>query len=195
MLVRYELVNDPELALLRRRLVRILRVALLVPFLRSTFDNSMPADDVGSYGRDGTTTVSDIVNLRIATLTVTVSTLLLSSAAVVQLVEGLQWHEAFYFIVTTLTTVGFGDITPSTTLGELTVVCLILFGFTLIPLQVAQLNTLFGERKVYLGQKINPRKYKRRTSVLRNMNSNASMIESHVHDVSITKEAPNYPLR
>ena len=24
--------------------------------------------------------------------------------------------------------------------------------------------------------------------------SSASMIESHVHDVSITKEAPNYPL-
>lgn len=152
----------PSLNLLRVfRLVRILRVALLVPFLKSSFNRNMLSEDEGSYGRDGTTTISDIVNLRIATLTVTVSTLLLSSAAIVQIVEGisrsyklrrlhahshlshgafccagLQWHEAFYFIVTTLTTVGFGDITPSTTLGELTVVCLILFGFTLIPLQV-----------------------------------------------------------
>eukprot|EP00958_Prasinococcus_capsulatus_P014824 scaffold1561_cov404-Prasinococcus_capsulatus_cf.AAC.9 len=113
----------PSLNLLRVfRLVRILRVALLVPFLKSSFNRNMLSEDEGSYGRDGTTTISDIVNLRIATLTVTVSTLLLSSAAIVQIVEGLQWHEAFYFIVTTLTTVGFGDITPSTTLGELTVV-------------------------------------------------------------------------
>jgi voltage-gated potassium channel len=39
--------------------------------------------------------------------------------------EGWSVVDAFYFSVTTLTTVGFGDLTPATTLGKLfTVVCI-----------------------------------------------------------------------
>lgn len=41
--------------------------------------------------------------------------------------------------------------------------------------QVAQLNSLFGERKVYLGQKIDVRKYRNQTSsVLRQMSNIAT---------------------
>ncbi|MFQ3584376.1 MAG: ion transporter [Cyanobacteriota bacterium] len=47
--------------------------------------------------------------------------------------------DAFYFSVVTMTTVGFGDITPSSELGRLLTVLMILTGIALIPWQVGDL--------------------------------------------------------
>ncbi|MEN9203579.1 MAG: ion transporter [Thermostichus sp. DG_1_6_bins_120] len=47
--------------------------------------------------------------------------------------------DAFYFSVVTMTTVGFGDLTPSSELGRLLTVLMILTGVALIPWQVGDL--------------------------------------------------------
>lgn len=47
--------------------------------------------------------------------------------------------DAFYFSVVTMTTVGFGDVTPISELGRLLTVLMILTGIALIPWQVGDL--------------------------------------------------------
>ncbi|MGQ4647485.1 ion transporter [Lyngbya aestuarii] len=47
--------------------------------------------------------------------------------------------DAFYFAVVTMTTVGFGDVTPFSEIGKLLTVLMILTGIALIPWQVGDL--------------------------------------------------------
>jgi voltage-gated potassium channel Kch len=59
-----------------------------------------------------------------------------------------DYFTALYFGLTTLTTVGFGDITPITFPGKVVVCASILFGITVIPAQAALLvDTLFEYQK------------------------------------------------
>ncbi len=43
--------------------------------------------------------------------------LLFTSASLVHAVERLPWHDALYFVTTTLTTVGYGDVVVRTMAG------------------------------------------------------------------------------
>lgn len=54
-------------------------------------------------------------------------------------VEGLRWLDSLYFCVVTLTTVGYGDITPKTDLGKLFTIFYLLIGIGIIA---AFLNNL-----------------------------------------------------
>jgi voltage-gated potassium channel len=47
--------------------------------------------------------------------------------------------DAFYFSVVTMTTVGFGDVTPTSEAGRLMTVLMILTGIALIPWQLGDL--------------------------------------------------------
>ena len=53
-----------------------------------------------------------------------------------------NWWIAFYFVVVTIFTVGFGDITPQTTVGQALVILIILTGVVLIPLQAFALGKI-----------------------------------------------------
>ena len=57
---------------------------------------------------------------------------LLSGTIFYTLEEGWSIVDAFYFSVTTLTTVGLGDLAPSTTLGKLFTVIYIFAGLSLV---------------------------------------------------------------
>ena len=47
-------------------------------------------------------------------------------------VEDLSWIDSFYFTVVTLTTVGYGDISPQTTAGKLFTIAYLLIGIGIL---------------------------------------------------------------
>ena len=47
-------------------------------------------------------------------------------------VESLTWLDALYFSTITLTTIGYGDITPKTEIGKLFTIFYVLFGVGII---------------------------------------------------------------
>lgn len=61
--------------------------------------------------------------------------------------EDLSWVDSFYFSVITLTTVGYGDITPQTDGGKIFTSIYVLVGITMLA-AVANylLNSTLGER-------------------------------------------------
>lgn len=70
------------------------------------------------------TSKSDLVveqSVRLQMLKITVALLIVIIAGVIfyHRVEGLSWVDAFYFTAMTLTTVGYGDITPVTNAGKI----------------------------------------------------------------------------
>jgi hypothetical protein len=42
-----------------------------------------------------------------------------AGAAVYHFLEGWDWLDSFYFVVVTLTTIGYGDLVPTTAIGKL----------------------------------------------------------------------------
>lgn len=67
------------------------------------------------------------------------------------LVERIPFHDALYFVTTTLTTVGFGDVVAISAIGKFAVLAMILVGVVLIPVQTSQLYAQLTARRVTLG--------------------------------------------
>jgi voltage-gated potassium channel len=83
--------------------------------------------------------------LEVARVVSSIFTLLFVSSGLIYKVEHLQneklpdFFTALYFGLTTLTTVGFGDIVPVTAEGRLVVSVSILAGIAIIPVQLSSL--------------------------------------------------------
>lgn len=71
------------------RVLRVLRLAVVLPYLQAA----------GIISKDA-------VQLRLASLVITISGLLLTTASIVQVAEKVSWLDALYFVLTTITTVG-----------------------------------------------------------------------------------------
>ncbi|TYZ64091.1 hypothetical protein PybrP1_009118 [[Pythium] brassicae (nom. inval.)] len=56
--------------------------------------------------------------------------------------DSLDFHEALYFVLVTTATIGYGDISPRTTMGQMFVIVLIIGIFTIVPHEVSKLNRL-----------------------------------------------------
>ncbi|SFK15475.1 Ion channel [Brevibacillus centrosporus] len=59
-------------------------------------------------------------------------TTLLSGTIFYATVEGFRWVDAIYFSVTTLTTVGYGDLAPKTDLGKIFTILYLFTGLGII---------------------------------------------------------------
>ena len=80
------------------RALRVVRVALLA--------GEMGAMHASSSGR----LLASAASVRLFQLVASVATLLFTTSAIVNVVERIPFHDALYFVTTTLTTVGFGDV-------------------------------------------------------------------------------------
>jgi potassium channel subfamily K len=64
-------------------------------------------------------------------------------------VEGWEWTDALYFCVVTMTTVGYGDMTPSSDVSKAFTICFILLGLSLVAtslgLMISQVQGTFEE--------------------------------------------------
>lgn len=58
--------------------------------------------------------------------------ILIIGTTVYHYVEGWSWLDSFYFSIITLTTIGYGDFSPQTTLGKLFTILYILIGIGII---------------------------------------------------------------
>lgn len=68
--------------------------------------------------------------------------------------EQLQFHDAFYFVITTMTTVGYGDISPQNYHSRLVIVVFMIVCFTIIPYKLSQITSAFNMRDAYRRQYI-----------------------------------------
>lgn len=66
-------------------------------------------------------------------------------------IEGWSWIKSLYFVVATLTTVGYGDVHPTTEFSRLFTVFFILFGVTIA---VASITVIGGRYLEKRGEKV-----------------------------------------
>ena len=68
-----------------------------------------------------------------------------------------HFHEWVYFIIVTITTVGYGDISPVTTFGQVTTMLMLIFFVVLVPLQTNELLRLISSVSKYARKAYVPR--------------------------------------
>ena len=122
------------------RLLRLLKLQRHIMDVQ-TFEKFQQAVGIYFFGRD---TKIRRYHLQLARVLLSIFTLLTVSAGLIYAAENVvnpaicDIPTAFYFVITTVTTVGFGDITPVTSIGRMIVCAMILAGAAIIPLQLSQ---------------------------------------------------------
>ncbi|BDA48910.1 probable potassium channel subfamily T member 2 at N-terminal half [Coccomyxa sp. Obi] len=127
------------------RALRVMRISLLAGEMRTMHLSSSGA------------LLSGAASIRLYQLVASVLTLLFTTSAIVHLVERIPFFDALYFVTTTLTTVGYGDVVVSSTFGKAAVLAMICVGVVLIPVQTSQLYAQLTARRVTLGTLPGPR--------------------------------------
>ncbi len=77
-------------------------------------------------------------------------TMLAGSTVFFRYQEGWSWIDAWFFTVTTVSTVGYGDLVPATPLGKLATTALIFIGIGIFGLTATQIADQMVSRRVDL---------------------------------------------
>ncbi|KAJ5076846.1 calcium-activated potassium channel subunit alpha-1 [Anaeramoeba ignava] len=86
-----------------------------------------------------------ILRRSIEKLALIIISLLFCGAGIMQFIEDsqhLSFHETIYFIVISISTVGYGDISPLTEIGKMAMMFTILFTLVLVPVQISKVIDL-----------------------------------------------------
>ncbi|MEN8684050.1 potassium channel family protein [Marivita sp.] len=83
---------------------------------------------------------------RIATLVVTLMTIIIGGTAFFRWAEGWSWLDSYFFTVVTLSTVGYGNLVPQTDIGKIGTTVFILMGLGIFAVAVQQFG-MFAMRK------------------------------------------------
>ncbi|MCX6818305.1 MAG: potassium channel family protein [Candidatus Aenigmarchaeota archaeon] len=87
------------------------------------------------------------IDTKIAAAVSAVAALLLFGTFVYHFMENWSWIQAFYFSVTTLTTVGYGDIHPTTDLSRLFTAGYILTGVAIVLASLEIIGSTYITRR------------------------------------------------
>lgn len=74
--------------------------------------------------------------------------LIVTGAITFSIIEGRSIIDSFYYMITVLTTVGFGDITPSTLLGKIHFIIVISIGLALFGYFISSLASILSEERL-----------------------------------------------
>lgn len=106
------------------------------------------------------------MDTKIAAAVSAVAALLLFGTFVYHFLENWSWIQAFYFSVTTLTTVGYGDIYPTTDLSRLFTAAYILTGVAIVLASLEIIGSTYITRRetqiLLKKQKLEDEKVKRK---------------------------------
>jgi len=140
--------------LINLRLLRILRLQRVLTDIDTFADFQRGLGILPSSAKDEEQSSSvQPYKLQLARVILSIFTLLSVSSGLIYSTEHTvnpdipDYFTALYFGLTTLTTVGFGDITPVTWEGKLVVCCSILAGVAILPAQTAGLVDALLERQ------------------------------------------------
>eukprot|EP01133_Synstelium_polycarpum_P007023 gene7023-8164_t len=73
--------------------------------------------------------------------------LIILFASMITSVEKIKFHNALYFAVVTLSTVGYGDITPLSTVGRMLTIAMIITALLYLPIQTSELLSILSATK------------------------------------------------
>lgn len=107
------------------------------------------------------TIVEDEVQRCVGEIVLQLIVMILFFSALMQYLEAevqpLQYHVFMYFMAVTITTVGYGDIAPDSTLGQLVVMLMIFTGVALIPQMTTRLVETMSRQSVYARASFHPK--------------------------------------
>lgn len=87
-----------------------------------------------------------MISLRLLTLILTLPGIIIAGTVFFRLVEGWSWLDSYFFTVVTLSTVGYGEIVPVTTLGKIGTTVFIFTGLGIFAVTIQQFG-MFAMRK------------------------------------------------
>ncbi|KAK3249995.1 hypothetical protein CYMTET_40608 [Cymbomonas tetramitiformis] len=93
--------------------------------------------------------------------------------------DNMKFHDAFYFIVCTFSSVGYGDIAPKEPLGRMVVVSMIAVAMLVVPLESQKLFDLLALQPKYGGHY---RRNKRQSHIVVISDSNCSGVYSFLQE-------------
>jgi len=76
-----------------------------------------------------------------------VATIVVIATVFFHYVEGWGWVDSYFFSIVTLSTVGYGDIVPTTDLGKIATTVLIVVGLGIFAIAIQQFGELQYQRR------------------------------------------------
>lgn len=79
--------------------------------------------------------------LSFITLALTVVLVIASGTVFFHYIEGWSWLDSYFFTVVTISTVGYGELVPTTAIGKIATTVLIFFGLATFAMAIQQFGS------------------------------------------------------